>query len=135
LTDINYNLFLALFLIIIVCVNFRVLYSQISFTGNGNSNILSSAIQKIPSELKIYESFNTNDNLRIIQFDIPSKGTAAINIHDISGNTIRNYVYDMLDSGKYEIKLNKNELPAGHCFATLSCDNKKKTIKLNDIEY
>lgn len=134
MTDLNYNLFLALFLIVIVCVNFKVLYSQISFGNNSNSNILSSTIKNIPSELRIYESFNSNDMSRIIKFDIPFKTQAAIKIHDISGNTIRNYMYNTINSGRYEIKLNKNELPPGKCFVTLSCEDRKKTIKLSDPE-
>ena len=135
MTGLNYNLFLALFLIVIVCVNFRVLYSQISFSNTHNSNLYSSTIPNNPSKLKIYESFNTNDMSRIIKFDLPNKGTAEIKIHDISGNTIRRYFYDMISSGRHEIKLSKNDLPAGKCFATLSCDDKKETIKLSEPEY
>ena len=66
---------------------------------------------------------------------MPNKGKAVIKIHDISGKIIRSYAYDMISSGRYEIKLNKNELPVGNCFATLSCEDKKETIKLSETEY
>jgi len=123
----------VLFIIVLLALllNTSLIFSQNYASYNHSNNNKNLSI--IPKEFKLYDIIVNIDNSRSLKFDIPNQTSAIITITDENGNIVKNYLFENIYSGSYEIKFGTDNLSPGNYKITLVAGDNTQSILFSSI--
>ncbi len=85
----------------------------------------------IPSEFVLEQNYpNPFNPETTIKFTIPKSAFVTLKLYDVIGNEVKTLVNKEIFTGKYEVKLNGENLPSGVYFYQLKADSFNETKKM-----
>ncbi|MGA2624258.1 MAG: T9SS type A sorting domain-containing protein [Bacteroidota bacterium] len=74
-----------------------------------------------PNKIKLYHNYpNPFNPSTVIEFDLPTKDLARLDVYNILGQKVRTIISDMLKAGHHSVNFNATGLPSGSYFYRLS---------------
>jgi hypothetical protein len=79
---------------------------------------------EIPKEFKLYNTYpNPFNPSAKVKFDIPKNTNVNINVFDVNGRLVNEFLNSNLQAGSYVLEFNGNELSSGIYYLKISADN------------
>ena len=121
-----YAIALVLIFVLTIFTNNSTLISQNLASYNHIS--LTKYSVNVPKEFKLYDISTNWDYTKSLKFDIPNQTTASIIITNEDGNIVKDFLYENIYSGSYEINLGVGNYSSGNYKVILQAGDNSQTI-------